>query len=283
MERISLLDSNWKHIGINAGSFVQEDPPQKFRWDREDLTHDILVLTDKHIHEVDNYHNKYKVCMLGEPRVIATDAVYDYAMNNWQKYDLILTFEKKILDACPNAVWYAFDGSFIPLRQWKIYPKSKNISIIGSEKGWTYGHVYRREIIEKFKDQFDIFGRSYKQFDTTLEPLQDYRFEVVVLNCDEPYYWSDRLTDCFHTGTVPIFWNAGKWIYKYFNPGGMFTFSTTEELESILKDINANGETIYNSCMGAIQDNYNYEINRGVVEDHFYDKYFSKLAELVKK
>jgi hypothetical protein len=45
-------------------------------------------------------------------------------------------------------------------------------------------------------------------------------FSFAIENCRQPYYMTEKLIDCFITGTVPIYWGAD-YAIDFFNPDGM--------------------------------------------------------------
>ena len=78
--------------------------------------------------------------------------------------------------------------------------------------------------------------------------LNDYRFQIVVENDKYETYFTEKLTDCFATGTIPIYWGAPD-IGKYFNTDGMILID--DEL-----DISLLTEDYYFSKLNAIKDNF---------------------------
>ena len=65
--------------------------------------------------------------------------------------------------------------------------------------------------------------------------LQSYMFSITIENCKSDYWFTEKLIDCFLTGTVPIFWDAS--IHKFFNVRGMLIFDTLEECINIINNL----------------------------------------------
>jgi predicted nucleic acid-binding Zn ribbon protein len=66
------------------------------------------------------------------------------------------------------------------------------------------------ELFEKLKNDSrfadHIYGRDYKFIPNKLDGLKDYMFSIVVENSIYPKYYTEKITDCFATGTVPIYY-----------------------------------------------------------------------------
>ncbi|MDX2476058.1 MAG: glycosyltransferase family 10 [Gammaproteobacteria bacterium] len=63
--------------------------------------------------------------------------------------------------------------------------------------------------------------------------MQEYMFQVVLENCILDTYFTEKIIDCFVTGTVPIYYGTSK-ISEFFDQDGIIQFTTLEELFSIL-------------------------------------------------
>ena len=87
--------------------------------------------------------------------------------------------------------------------------KPKLLSVITSNKAFTRGHLDRIKFVEKLKehygDQIDIFGRGFRSFDDKWDVLQPYKYHIAIENSSEPYYWTEKISDCYLTGTFPIY------------------------------------------------------------------------------
>ena len=77
--------------------------------------------------------------------------------------------------------------------------------------------------------------------------------------------YSEKITDCFATGTIPIYYGSPD-IVEVFNSDGIIWL--TEEFK--IEDLSAE---LYWSKMDAIQDNYNRAINFPIAEDWIFETY----------
>lgn len=87
--------------------------------------------------------------------------------------------------------------------------KSKLISVICSNKAFTRGHFDRIRFVEKLKlhfgDKIDVFGRGFRSFDDKMDVLRPYKYHIAIENSSEPYYWTEKISDCYLGGTFPIY------------------------------------------------------------------------------
>ena len=87
--------------------------------------------------------------------------------------------------------------------------KTKLISVITSNKAFTRGHLDRIKFVEKLKEQFgdqiDIFGRGFRTFGDKWDVLRPYKYHIAIENSSEPYYWTEKISDCYLAGTFPIY------------------------------------------------------------------------------
>jgi hypothetical protein len=185
---------------------------------------------------------------------------------NYQKYfevfKYIFTHSKELLELDPRFKWCPANGYWI--KNAKIYPKSKIISFIASNKNFTEGHKKRLEWAEKIGDQVDLFGRGFNEIENKEEGLCDYMFSVVVENGFYSSYFTEKILDCFATGTIPVYLGTPD-IGDYFNKDGIINL--TEEFDV--------SEEIYYSKMNAIKDNLKRTKQIQVLEDFIYKNYFN--------
>jgi len=266
---ISIVDKEFEHLSTDVG-MMGYSGSELMKFDREDLTHDIICFTDRTFHRVDEFQNKYKVLLILEPEIIHAD-IYNWAKINYGKFHTVLTHHQPIIDLLPNAKWYPAGGSWFYRNEWGITPKSKNVSIIASSKDWTAGHRLRHTVIKEAGPLIDLVcGGGYKPIERKSEALDDYRFNIVIHNCDIPGYFTDMMIDPLIKGTVPIIYGS-KWIGKYFDPNGFIFFDSVYDLIQVLINVKNNGIMIYNDMLPAIKHNYEIACKYGIIEDHLYN------------
>ena len=252
----------------------------------------------------------YWINKWGEPKI------FNLLLKHYDKFDLILTLDKILLDKLPNAKfwpanyvsqfnilpntdnvlpkksihWESFE---IPENEtFKIHKKNKLVSCVSSNKSFLPGHVTRLNFIKSIKNnpKIDFFGRGINPVDSKFDVLKDYAFSIAIemirpgdmyhlenqIWVDDEYLWSEKINDCFLTGTVPIYYGCPI-IGEFFNTDGILTFNTAEELNYILNNISMEQ---YQSMLPAIEDNLNRAKKYPLNNDDLYEHFFK---DLIKK
>jgi len=233
---------------------------------------DIVIYTNHFQKNIDPKAKKNIALMMEGPEINRT--YYDYISNNNNKFDLVLTFDKTLLDRCENYKLNLYGTSWLHDSYIKIWSKSKVCSMVTSNKTATSGHKFRHVItnyITQHNVPVDIYGGNYLQLphantkayshDHTprhitngkINALKDYMFSITIENSKEDYMFTEKLIDCFLTGTVPIYYGCPS-ICKFFNTYGIITIDSLDDLTNILPTLNDN---LYNKIKPYIEDNYN--------------------------
>ena len=79
------------------------------------------------------------------------------------------------------------------------------------------GHRDRLAFLERIKGKlaFDLYGRGFRFVEDKWDGLAPYRYAIAVENHSNPYYWSEKLFDCFLAWTMPIYYGCTE-ITRYF-------------------------------------------------------------------
>ena len=176
-------------------------------------------------------------------------------------YETIFTHDQRLLALGDKYKWVPAQGFWI--REPKIYEKTKMISMIASNKRMCEGHVKRLGWVERIGDQLDLYGRGFSEIADKEEGLCDYMFSVAIENGEYETYFTEKLLDCFATGTIPVYLGAPD-VGDHFNKDGIIDL--TEEFEV--------SEEIYYSKMDAIKENLEKAKEMEVLEDFIYRRYF---------
>ena len=178
-------------------------------------------------------------------------------------YETIFTHDQRLLSLGDKYKWVPAQGFWI--KEPKIYEKTKIISMISSNKKMCEGHKLRLEWVDRIGDQLDLYGRGLNEIADKEEGLCDYMFSVAIENGQYETYFTEKLLDCFATGTIPVYLGAPD-IGNYFNRDGIIDL--TEEFDV--------SEEIYYSKMDAIKDNLERAKKMEVLEDFIWENYFVK-------
>ena len=262
--QVNIRDTNFLkepsccHLGQNA----------YFDWVRENIpVGDTCFFTDLHLREAISSSFKRKVGWLMEPRAIFPQ-IYDYADNNYNEFDFILTYDRQLLESGRNFLYYPHGRCWIKQRPY-VKDKNKLCSTIISAKTTTEGHKLRIHLAQKYKDRFDVFGGANNEFKRKEEPLNEYFFSLNVENSQADYYITEKLIDCFIAKTIPIYWGC-QTVGDFFDIDGILTFNTEEELVAILDSLTPE---LYHSKMKAITYNFRKAKKYLIPEDWIFENY----------
>jgi hypothetical protein len=94
----------------------------------------------------------------------------------------------------------------------EIPTKSKLVSAIASTKDRIAGHRMRGEFVERAAREFpqlDLFGRGReREIDDKWDGLAPYRYSLAIENTSKDDYWTEKISDCFLSFTVPFYFGA---------------------------------------------------------------------------
>jgi hypothetical protein len=138
--------------------------------------------------------------------------------------------------------------------------------MISSNKSMVPGHRKRLEFVNKFKDQVHLYGRGFRDLERKEDGMKDYMFSIAVENAVYDTYFTEKLTDCFATGTIPIFYGC-RGVTEYFNEDGIIFLDDDFDVSTLT-------EELYYSKMDAIKDNFERANNLPVAEDYLYETYW---------
>ena len=161
-----------------------------------------------------------------------------------------------------------------------VYNKSKLVSMIASNKGYTEGHKRRLKVVEKYVEKFgqdDLFGWGLGQELPLKEKsrgLRDYRFSFACENANYPTYFTEKLTDCFACGTIPVYYGTAG-VAQYFNHEGIIFLDNDRPWENIPWDKLT--PEYYDSKKDVIQENFEIAQCMRVAEDYLYGNYFIQI------
>lgn len=260
---ITLVDSNFGGRHGRGNAF--------FKWDQGEQ--DIMVFTDNHLGEAANHKNKkMKIGWLVEPISISPN-IYQNIPSMKHDYDYIFSSNKQFIKRQNDKkfMYVPFGTSWILSPQ--IYKKTKNISTIVSEQRQTECHRMRHEIVAKYKNVIDVWGRAYKFCTKKEEALSDYRFSIVTENEITGGWFTEKIVDCFMTGTIPIY-KGDPDIGNIFDINGIITFNTMEDLDKIITMCN---EEEYSKKISSINKNLETAKKYALPEDVIWDWALSKI------
>ena len=261
---INLVGTSFTHLtGGNKGYSVHGKESKCIQW-KFDNSLEISFYIDNELDTafIDNV-NGVKYGWLLESKFV-TPTIVEKVKSNYEEYfkifKYIFTHNKELLDLDDRFKWCPANGYWI--KEPKIYPKTKMISFITSNKSVTDGHKERLKWVDMLGDQVDLYGRGFNEIENKEEGLCDYMFSVVIENGIYESYYTEKILDCFATGTIPVYLGSPD-ISKHFNEDGIILLDNEFYIS----------EEIYYSKMEAIKNNLKIIKQIEVLEDFIYTNY----------
>ena len=188
----------------------------------------------------------------------------------------IFTHEDDILSKYKNAHYVPPMSNYpwTSKEHWGVREKTKMISCVASPKAFCPGHRVRHQIVDECYDNIDLFG-GYREsskigtgdFKTSWpgkeDALVDYAFSLVIENAVYDKYYTEKITDCFATGTIPIYVGTKK-ICEDFDCGGIIFYESPQQIQQLTMDD-------YHSRINSVNENYNRVCSMKLADDYLYD------------
>lgn len=200
------------------------------------------------------------------------------------KFNKVFTHSSDLLNKYENCKWIPGGGIWIEGRddlphgegKIAIHDKNKLCSMVSSNKQMCNLHLTRLKIMESIKnnnkiDKFFATGGNIDQgWIPIYRTLKDYMFSIVIENFIDDLYFTEKILNCFATGTIPIYLGARN-INSIFDKNGILQFSSLEEFNNIIDKLSQNE---YDSRIEAVKYNFNKCLEFKSIEDYIYEKYF---------
>jgi len=255
--------STENYIGSAGSSF--NNPVKNFEWVR-DGSGEASIFIDSLIPQVIGSPLKNKFCWLLESRSVIPE-VFEFVESNYKEIlkhcIAIFTCDDNLAKLDGFAYVHSNAKPWIEDRQ--IYEKNKLISMISSHKSFSPGHANRMRYVEKFKNDLDFYGRDSNPISKKEEGLRDYMFSIVIENAEYDTYFTEKISDCFATGTIPVYLGT-KNIGKYFNEDGIIMLDADFTIDKLSKEL-------YYSKIDAVKENFEKVNNLLTAEDYIYENY----------
>lgn len=323
-----LTGSKLPQINVYCGYLEQTNVPKQFTYcynQGEIGEYDLVLVGDPEIPRYVNGGIRVKsgvpvIARLFEHKAYFNNELYNIILKHYDKFDAVFTHDKDLLETIPNARFMPaadvivfnklphlhYDPALAPqsweipfksepdaldyeMPEFKIYDKSKLVSVIASDKSWLPGHRRRLEFLQVVKNKVDVYGTCQRVLFGTefnqekkFRSLKDYAFSIAIENLSsavDDYYFTEKIVDCFITGTVPIYHGCPN-IGKFFDKGGILTFDTEDELLDIVNNLSMD---LYYSMMDSIKANYEASLKMNLTNDHAYEYYYKDVLDNYKK
>jgi hypothetical protein len=219
--------------------------------------------------------SKLQIYLQMEPEAIYP--IREYLLENYKRYNTILTFDKEVLSKCENAVKFTFYTiTWLDEEDYKnidISKKTYKISCLVGFKQMAPGHTVRlilyfqQMILLNYPFTFyrscvpphlpEILTNPFlgsKEINAKRDLFMTYQFHLAIENSKQENYFTEKLIDCLITKTIPIYYGCPN-IQEYFDTSGWILLETGEPSEVIQK-CSVLHESYYINYIETIEKNY---------------------------
>lgn len=257
-----------------------------FLWDRFNIGLKTHFYTHEAILETMGKPTYRYAALIESPAIVPKD--YEIFRKNKgleHDFDSIFTYDEKILDTVDGAkflpwcagLWYGNSLGGGALDEAAYQRKTDNVSIVSSNKCSCDLHILRIEIAHKL--QHKGLAKAFGTFNSSktikiADSLDKFRYSVVIENRIAPYFFTEKITNCFAAMTVPIYLGATK-IHKFFNPDGIIQIGL-QDVDNIEKVLAQCSAIDYEQRLAAIKENYKKSLQYANINNYLYENYFLK-------
>jgi len=205
------------------------------------------------------------IMVLAEPNEYF--GLHDWTIQNKDLFQVILTWDDKILNTYDNSLFFPFGQTwFKPYQYEKEHNKKFELAHLCGVLNKSHGHSMRHEILAReneFKiptNFYKIIGDRHNEDDARIGKetvFGNSMFGVVIENFSHRGYFSEKILDCFLMKTIPIYWGCSN-IHDYFSNPGFLKFENVDDLIYISNILTPE---FYKSKKEAIEHNYKIALN----------------------
>ena len=260
-QEINLIGGGFQHSPSTSGF-----DPLYIKWIKNGNSAPISMYVDYAIQSPVNSSTK-NYAWLAESKTINV-GLYDWCRYNldYLKNNFILVFTHDVELAKTSDIFALVQcsgKSFLP--NGEVYDKTKLVSMIASNKVMCEEHKFRQKMIGKFSSKCDHFGRGYREIPNKVDGLRDYCFSFAMENGTYSNMFTEKITDCFMTGTIPIYYGMDN-IGDIFNKDGIIKLDEDFKIEDLSFEL-------YQSKLEAVKENFKITNEMLVAEDYIYKNY----------
>ncbi len=239
-----------------------------FRIEMAQNTPVVTLFTDYMVTRVEQLRRLYPSETVGvwlvEPRSICPSC-YQYVTDHASLFDFVLSHDIEFLsDIRRRHPRGRSAAAFVPFASALMHPpliglhqdlKSQLVSSFVSSKRMLIGHVLRHGVYNhpRLRSRVHFYGQAAgREIEHKTDAFAPYMFHIVIENSRARSYYSEKVIDCFLTGTIPLYW--GGELPNAFDSMGVITWNTLDDLVDIVSSLSAD---LYRSRHNAVLHNYN--------------------------
>jgi len=209
---------------------------------------------------------------------------HDWVIQNKHLFNVILTWDDKILNNCDNAIYLPFGHTwFKPDQYEKHHNKEFKIAHLRGNLLKSYGHQIRWDILDRKNEIkvptkfYDVYGDRYNIERARIdkeEIFSDSMFGIAIENFSHRGFFTEKILDCFLMKTIPMYWGCPN-IEDFFNKEGIIKFEDTDDFIYISNQLT---KDYYNSKKDIIEENYQLALKYVDYEQNI----INKITEIFK-
>jgi len=270
--KIGLFDTSFRHHSSNT---IPGSPINYVEWNRSNPTHESLVcFTNEQIlsDQRKQIPKSQRIALLYESKE-TMNWLYRDVQKVISEFQIFFTHEKQFLQNYSNTRWIPGNGIWIGHSYGGgvtgLCNKDRLLSFITSDKQTTTLQQLRvllaRKLGELSNYEIDVYLRPAHAFEyiPISQCLGRYHFSLIVENTISPWYFTEKLLNCFAVGTIPIYLGATE-IEEFFNPQGIIKFKSMGEfMDKTLPSLNPD---LYKSKIDSVVDNLERSLKMSSIE-----------------
>jgi hypothetical protein len=149
-------------------------------------------------------------CLIQEPYI---PGIFEWLVENNEHFARVFTHyipvaEPRYVRSHPALSWEV-ELSYDELLTLNVPSKTQAVSYIASNDVWLPGQRRRNDLreflMQAAADKVEVFGRGIRYIEDKWTGLAPYRYSVAVENFVGPDYWTEKLSDCFLSWTIPLY------------------------------------------------------------------------------
>ena len=159
--------------------------------------------------------------------------------------------------------WY-FDRNISDLALLPVPQKTRSLSCVVSSLKQLEGHRLRLSFVTNCKKEIpamDLFGKGINFIADKMDGLLPYRYSLAIENASIPYYFTEKINDCFLAWTVPIYYGCRN-IDKFFPSKSYIPIDINNSAAAIkkIRDIIENDD--WNARLDAVKEARELVVNQ---------------------
>lgn len=248
MEKSLLIQAIGSTFDLNASSCGKR-VPKTFSWTSS--AQKIRVAIDHALPgELSKKDKEYRFGWTCESKAI-TGYLFNSLKNNIdaykESYTNIFTYDEELISLDPSFFKYCPPGSntpWTPENDYGLHNKTKLVSFLCSNNAMTEGHRYRLSWAERLKDEVDMYGGAcgskqlgghWYHHQPKTEAMNDYMFSIVIENNKTDCYFTEKITDCFANGVIPVYYGSEN--IRYFDKNGIINLTEDFDITKLTPEL----------------------------------------------